>query len=369
MKGKRWLWFIPAAVLALAAAGFCLAPRPVMKVGDQSVSAQEAKVYVMLSYRRFEQEGGEEIWKLDFEGQSAEAAAEEAALESLLQVKVLQNQDRSLSEEERAKLEEKLPALRALLGEAWLQEEKISDSLLMKILRENYLAWRYENRLGYEAEEEEQLQEEIDQAFASYEELDRDEYLARVKIDYILCYTGEWTDNQWVEYPFALREEKSGKIGELLRRLRQGEAFETLKAEYHEESARTEGLLFAQGIWAGEEPGEYLYRGQIQDSIAGKIFRMKAGETSGRIDTPYGYLVVQVQEFRPAEAADEEAMENQLAKARENLRQEKLEELRQASFRNEVEQLRAEADIRIWEARWAALLEDCRRQRSRGLSD
>lgn len=355
MKGKRIGIGLGAVAVAAVITGMIfLSPKPVLKIDETKVYSQEAMVYIAMAVQQFEEIGGPDVWELSFDGKTAQTKAEEAALESLLQAKLLGYHGEVLSSEEVSDLEERVLDLKRTLGEEWLREQKIKDQILREILQENYLVWKYKESIAYR---EEEIEEILEKQFGEYKEAEAKGLLTKVKVDSIIFYNGVLSGEEWVRYPAEIQQQQLLKAEEVQRRLRNGEDFESLREEYGEVRPETEQKIFYCGIWEDAAPAQYLYRGQIHTSIAGKIFKVPEGQISDMIDIPYGYLIVRIREYSEADEEDRAAFQERLKREKAKVRAESIEAFRQESLRNEAEQLKKEADIQLWEERWADLLQ------------
>jgi hypothetical protein len=355
MKEKRiGLLAVVIIVAALIVGIIHLSPKTILKVDTTRVYEPEAMVYIAMAAKQFEEIGGEHIWELSFDETDAQTTVEEVALETLLQVKLLNYHGTSLSSEEQAEIERKLPELAAYLGEDWIEAEGISEKTLRTVLQENYLVWKYQESVAYD---EEEIEAAVEEALSDYQNAEERGMLDSVRFDVIIYYNGVLNGDEWVRYPTETWQEQLQKIQEVQQRLQQGEDFEAVAAEYGEHRTDEEQMLFYCGIWQDAEPTGYYYRGQLNSALAGKLFKLEAGVVSDPIETPYGAMIVRVQAYHEAEAQDREAFLLLLDQAETRIRQQYIDASRQTGLQNEVAQLKRETDIELWEERWASVLQ------------
>ena len=356
---KKWIWLGIGTGIAVAALLIgLLAPRPLLKVNNVRVYEAEVTVYLEIAARKFEEAAGDRVWAMRLEGEEMQAAAERSALESLLRAKILQAEAEWSSQEEIARLRDRLPQLKALLGEEWLKENGIGDEVLWTILQDQYLAACYEAGIDYDSETiGEELEAMTERAFGSYADAVGDGQLQKIRMDFILCAKGEWKNGEWLTYPESYREEKQEILRNVYRRLQAGEDFQSLKRQFSESQPEIESHLFACGLGLVPDEAGYRFREELHDSIDSQIFRIEEGSFGPVMDTPYAYLIVWVEDYAEPSPAEIAAFRERLAEAREEFQEKQVQELRRSSIETETERLKSEAEVQIWEKRWSKVLQ------------
>ncbi len=82
------------------------------------------------------------------------------------------------------------------------------------------------------------------------------------------------------------------------------------------------------------------------------IFKTPSGETTGILETPYGYVLVKVGQFSKPGYLDYTSYEEQLAKAQEEYRRTLIKELEKEQLEAEYIRLIEDADINIHQEVW-----------------
>ncbi|MCI8633794.1 MAG: hypothetical protein HFE64_09995 [Lachnospiraceae bacterium] len=360
--GRKWL--LGAALTAMLAAGLLILSLQsgkradqirILQVGDEMVYANEAMVYWHLLCNEFEGMATEEIWDLQILGLDPKQTAMDRVLESIVRIKAIQPLVSSLKEGEAEALQAQVERLQRELGQAYMDKHQIDEALLRQILEENYKAYRYEKEAKFLAgSNEEQIAQRQREAFAVYEVLDRQQYLQTAAVRFLMMYTGQWADGEWISYSDAQKELILQEAEELHAQLTP-ETFGQMVKE--REEAEQENPVFSQGA-VQHKKGEYgyLYYGQIDPEAAEIIFQTSLGEITPVIETEYGYLIVQVISYCTPTPTDEMEYEKQLESAKEAYRMQLMEELKHERLEEEWQRLEEETLIRRWDEKWTAYI-------------
>jgi peptidyl-prolyl cis-trans isomerase SurA len=211
-------------------------------------------------------------------------------LDGLITEKVILQQARekdiTVSDEEvDAAIDKDIQAIRARFD----SEEEFQDALR----EEGFTLQSYRESMREEREKQ-LLQEKFmqqlklpprhvsDEEIEAYFEENRDSFGLRpatVKLAHILLVP---------EPPDSVVRAKKATVDEILRRLREGVAFEDLAREYSDDESTK---------YRGGDIG-FLERGDMLPEIERVVFLLDTGEVSGAIRTDIGYFIVKVEEIR-----------------------------------------------------------------------
>ena len=324
-------------------------------INGEEVSEAEGRLYLEMMERIYEEKGGKEIWDIPLSGQDSRKTAEENALDSLIRTKILAREydPARLTDSDRRNIERGIIKVTTLLGEKHLKAIGLEAEDLARIMEESYRAFRFERGMSFlPGTMESELDQRVAEAFIAYEVADQDAYLQRVSIDAIMIYTGEWIDGTWVRYPASQREEKLARMEEAYARIQAGGQFALTRNWYTEDKILTDSPVLSEGVVVSEDPAEYLYQGQIQDDVAEAIFKTPAGETTGILETQYGYILVKVLGFSKPGYLDQKRYEEVVDQAREEYRTELIQELEAEQLESEYSRLLEQAAVDIHEDVW-----------------
>ena len=124
----------------------------------------------------------------------------------------------------------------------------------------------------------------------------------------------------------AIREQ----MAPILERARKGEDFAALAREYSDDYDTKRN---------GGDTG-FFHRGQMAPAFVQVAFSLKHGEISDRVETPFGVHIIRLEERRPARLVP-------LDEVREQLRDHVHRERIAAAVDQEIDRLRAAAEIKI----------------------
>jgi peptidyl-prolyl cis-trans isomerase C len=180
---------------------------------------------------------------------------------------------------------------------------------------------------------DELLQKEVDGPSAATDEEAR-QYYEKYKKNYFRPEARRISHILISVSPSASPEERAAarkKAEDILEKLRKGADFGDLAYNNSDDPYRVKsGDL---GI---------VHKGQMDPDLEAKIFKLKAGQTSGIIETIYGYHIARVEEVLPGEQLPYEQVSEKLKK---DLSEKKKAELREAL----VKRLKSQATIEIFD--------------------
>ena len=323
-----------------------------MTIQSEEVPLREGMIYLKMAASDFEELGGQDIWKLSLMGKDAVQTVSERALQSLVRTKVLAREGAGdLTQEERQELDDMRPKLKSTLGADFCEKWDISDEVLERVLRDSYIADRYQTSQQFTTDQQE-LENKVDEAFAWYDNTDVESYLQKVRLLPLMVYTGEWADGAWVEYPAERKEEKRAKIQEAYGQLENGGDFQKVAAQFGEDAENSANRLLNEGIIRAYGEGQTYYRGQIQPDLAERIFRIPANEYTDIIPVQYGFIIVYVLDFPETGSRDLAQYTAQLQKAKRQYREDLIAGFSLQGFNDLYEQIEQRTPISIDEELW-----------------
>ncbi len=359
MDYKKLFWTLGLSILSVGVivAVVLFNPRWIVNTGGVKVYEEEALIYLRLTLMEYEEIAGENVWDLSPGGRDAFQMAADNALDSVIRVKLVQPDNGVVSQSVHTKLSAKVVELKEKLGEAWIKKMDISDVMLYRILAENYWAAEFESKLKYDAGDiAKDIDARVENAFAEYNDTDTEIYLQKVRLQSIMCYTGEWVEGVWIQYPEERQKEKQILMEEVSKRIKEGEDFSQLCKEYNE-MREFGNPLFSQGIFKNRDGG-FFYRGQIYADLVEQIFRLSEGQCSEVIETEYGYLIVKVQKYPERSEQDLLIYKNTLANEKLEYRNELIATLRKQKIEEEVERLRQGTRVEVQYTEWDKILRE-----------
>lgn len=362
---KKILWGCLLCLLCIVGLTACRSQQSteestvLMTIDGTSIDQKEGRLYLELIRRSYERRGGTEIWSMSLHGRDSSKTAEQNALDSLIRTKIMAREydPERLTAQDLRNIELSIPQMIDEIGAEHLEELGISEKGLHAYMEESYRAFQYERSMTFlPGSMEESLNEEVENRFIAYAVADQDTYLQKVRMDWIMLYTGEWIEGNWVSYPASQKQEKQKKAEDALARLEEGGSFALTRNLFNEEDIAAENPVLTAGVVQSEWDGIF-YRGQIDEDAAQTIFKTPAGETTGIIETPYGYMIVYVDSFSPAGYADRIGYNEQLKRAREAYRTQLMQTLSEEQREAEYDRLLQDAEVLINDEVWNRVLE------------
>ncbi len=358
-RSRKWISWIVLLVLVTVGAVWLnqYSKRPdrveILVVNEEKVSISEAMVYYRLMQHEFEKMGSEGIWDLEILGLDPHQTAVERVMESIIRIKAMQSSVGVLSPQEEVQIEDEIDKLAQMLGADYMEKHCIDRALVDKVVRENYLAYRYEAEATFlPGSNEEEIENKLEQTFTRYDHLNVQQYTRIVSLQPMMFYTGEWVEGEWVSYS----EAQKAVILEEVRSIYDTLSVENFKA-YAENFADTVSIednpVFAEGAVSHPKMNYgMVYFGQMQQEIAEKVFSTKVGSVSELIETKYGYLIVRIISFIPQGSKEAEIYEERLELVKENYREQIIEELKSQRLEEEWLRLEQESQIQRFDEEW-----------------
>ncbi len=325
----------------------------VLEVNEEEISVSEAMIYHRLMQKQFESMGSENIWNLDILGLDPEQTELERVLESIIRIKAIQPSAGLTDEAEEKEVIRKANMLEKFLGPEYMQKHGIGRELIEKVVRENYLAYRYEKKATFlPGSNEEEIQEKMNEIFVRYEYLNVEQYMRSVTLVPMMFYTGEWVEGEWVTYS----EAQKAVILEMVQRI-YANLDRTNFKDYAEGFADSivieENPVFADGVVQNPRMnyGTVCF-GQMKQEVAEKVWSTESGSISDLIETEYGYLIVKVITFLPSRESDAQVYEERLENVKEEYRSKVIEELKDQRMEEEWQRLEQESKVLRYEEVW-----------------
>lgn len=258
----------------------------VIKINNEEIFLPEFSIYLKEAEKDFESIGGSDIWDTNFDGQTAEEAAKESALNGLKMVKISVQQA-------------------SALGLSLSEEEK---SEAKKEAEETYLTYTEEEKQIISLEDVYQVM--IDQSLYSKTEQnitqnlvinqeDFEIYFQRSQQDFTNSYTKYILDTIFVT-DIELAEEA-------LYRVKNGEDFFILVQEYAQKTGPELSITIFED-----------YKSNLETSF-GIAFDLNEGETSGIMTGEKGFYIFKVREKQTP--TEQEVKENAWDYYQRNMKQ------------------------------------------------
>lgn len=249
-------------------------------VEGEKISLEEFKVYLYIAQQEFEKLGDEDIWDTSFEaGLTAEEAAKERALDSLVHVKISAKQAKrlniSLSEEQ--KEQAKLDASNFLgsLTNSQLQNIGITEEKMLKIMEEKAIY--------------KEVYEEVTKNFEISEKDFQNSYKAYISKKDNLSIL-DLSDKLNIEYIFIspISTDKAqnnilNQVTEILQKAKGGKDFKQLVNEY----SNSNEIIINSGI-------ETIEKGKYIEKLEDVAFNLKQGEVSDLIIVDSDYYIIKL---------------------------------------------------------------------------
>jgi len=334
------------------------------RVNSETVYSNEAAVYYELMLDEMEQMAGEEFYELTILGTEPEQLAMDRALSSLVKVKAAQSvAGGTLDEAELSDMAEKVEQLKTILGEDKLEAYALDDELLTDIVTENYLVYRYEKNADFILTEiATDIETAMQKRYETYDTQDTGVYLRRVKVQVLLFSTGQMVEGEWTSYAEIQKEQILETVEEVHEKMMSGRLhFKTAGIQYASETKVSEIPAFTEGeVLCPDMDEGYVYYGQMDRELADAIFSLEVGEISDIIETQYGYLIAEADEFSEATVRDVQEYSSQLQRAKENYRSQLVEELREQRLDEEWERLVSESTVTLYQEEFSKYLKENR---------
>ena len=238
----------------------------VFKIEDISCTKPEIMIYLVNTENIYDEVFGEKIWKVPYDGKDVESRYKETILARISQIKAMNLYAKeigvNLNDEEKKNISMAANEYFSSLSNEEKQLFNVSEDLLYNMYAEFAVANK--------------VYEEVTKGVNP--EISDDE-ARTVTIRSILIKTYNIDENGYkIQYSQQMKEDAMKRAYEILGRIKAGEEFEILEADYNE-----------------DEKSSYSFaRGVMPKVIEDAAFNLDEGEVSDVIESEYGYHIIKV---------------------------------------------------------------------------
>ena len=294
-KMKSLLGILLAGMLCLTACGggtTAFTDEAVLKIDDQEIMKSEYMVYLYTTTKSFISAAGEDVWTMDFDGQTADELVEERTISTIQSVIAAKEYAAAngiaLTEEEKAAAKAAAEQFIGGVSEEDLAKMGVTVETLQPMMEDSYLYTLVHQSIAEECEVD---AADMDVYYQANKEQMKKDYTS-LKLQTILLYDGE-------------------KAAEAAKRAKAGEDFLALFEEYDIDSSAENG---------GEMT---VYQNYLQASF-GLTEELEKGEVAGPLQLGEGWFILKAAEKNVPSDAD-------------------VRELAESQYRNEVHSAYTEA--------------------------
>lgn len=238
----------------------------VFKIEDISCTKPEIMIYLVNTENIYDEVFGEKIWKVPYENGDVESRYKETILARISQIKAMNLYAKeigvSLNEEEKKNIDLAANKYFSSLS----NEEKQLFNADEELLSNMYSEFAIANK----------VYEEVTKG-VNPEISDDEARTVTIRSILIKTYTIDENGNK-IQYSKQMKEDAMKRAYEILGRIKAGEEFEILEADYNE-----------------DEKSSYSFsRGVMPKVIEDVAFNIDEGEVSDVIESEYGYHIIKV---------------------------------------------------------------------------
>ena len=238
----------------------------VFKIEDISCTKPEIMIYLVNTENIYDEVFGEKIWKVPYENGDVESRYKETILARISQIKAMNLYAKeigvSLNEEEEKNIDLAANKYFSSLSNEEKQLFNVSEDLLYNMYAEFAIANK--------------VYEEVTKG-VNPEISDDEARTVTIRSILIKTYTIDENGNK-IQYSKQMKEDAMKRAYEILGRIKAGEEFEILEADYNE-----------------DEKSSYSFsRGVMPKVIEDAAFNIDEGEVSDVIESEYGYHIIKV---------------------------------------------------------------------------
>lgn len=238
----------------------------VFKIEDISCTKPEIMIYLVNTENIYDEVFGEKIWKVPYENGDVESRYKETILARISQIKAMNLYAKeigvSLNEEEKKNIDLAANKYYSSLS----NEEKQLFNADEELLSNMYSEFAIANK----------VYEEVTKG-VNPEISDDEARTVTIRSILIKTYTIDENGNK-IQYSKQMKEDAMKRAYEILGRIKAGEEFEILEADYNE-----------------DEKSSYSFsRGVMPKVIEDAAFNIDEGEVSDVIESEYGYHIIKV---------------------------------------------------------------------------
>lgn len=287
---KQLIHIIVFLVLFLITVSGCLNRNQndyIATVEGEKISLEEFKVYLYIAQQEFEKLGDEDIWDTSFEaGLTAEEAAKERALDSLVHVKISTKQAKrlniSLTEEQ--KEQAKLDAFNFLnsLTDSQLQNIAITEDKMLKIMEEKAI---YKEVYEEVTKNFEISEKDFQNSYKAY--ISKKDNLNALKLDIEYIFISPVSTDK-------AQQDILNQAKEVLQKAKEGKDFKQLVDEY----SNSNEIIINSGK-------ETIEKGKYIEKLEDVAFNLKQGEVSDLIIVDSDYYIIKLNDRIEASIKEE----------------------------------------------------------------
>lgn len=276
---KQLIHIIVFLILFLITVSGCLNRNQndyIATVEGEKISLEEFKVYLYIAQQEFEKLGDEDIWDTSFEaGLTAEEAAKERALDSLVHVKISTKQAKrlniSLTEEQKEQAKLDASSFLNSLTDFQLQNIAITEDKMLKIMEEKAI---YKEVYEEVTKNFEISEKDFQNSYKAY--ISKKDNLNALKLDIEYIFISPVSTDK-------TQQDILNQAKEVLQKAKEGKDFKQLVDEY----SKSNEIIIDSGK-------ETIEKGRYIEKLEDIAFNLKQGEVSDLIIVDSDYYIIKL---------------------------------------------------------------------------
>lgn len=276
---KQLIHIIVFLILFLITVSGCLNRNQndyIATVEGEKISLEEFKVYLYIAQQEFEKLGDEDIWDTSFEaGLTAEEAAKERALDSLVHVKISTKQAKrlniSLTEEQKEQAKLDASSFLNSLTDSQLQNISITEDKMLKIMEEKAI---YKEVYEEVTKNFEISEKDFQNSYKAY--ISKKDNLNALKLDIEYIFISPVSTDK-------AQQDILNQAKEVLQKAKEGKDFKQLVDEY----SKSNEIIIDSGK-------ETIEKGRYIEKLEDIAFNLKQGEVSDLIIVDSDYYIIKL---------------------------------------------------------------------------
>lgn len=276
---KQLIHIIVFLILFLITVSGCLNRNQndyIATVEGEKISLEEFKVYLYIAQQEFEKLGDEDIWDTSFEaGLTAEEAAKERALDSLVHVKISTKQAKrlniSLTEEQKEQAKLDASSFLNSLTDSQLQNIAITEDKMLKIMEEKAI---YKEVYEEVTKNFEISEKDFQNSYKAY--ISKKDNLNALKLDIEYIFISPVSTDK-------TQQDILNQAKEVLQKAKEGKDFKQLVDEY----SKSNEIIIDSGK-------ETIEKGKYIEKLEDIAFNLKQGEVSDLIIVDSDYYIIKL---------------------------------------------------------------------------
>lgn len=276
---KQLIHIIVFLILFLITVSGCLNRNQndyIATVEGEKISLEEFKVYLYIAQQEFEKLGDEDIWDTSFEaGLTAEEAAKERALDSLVHVKISTKQAKrlniSLTEEQKEQAKLDASSFLNSLTDSQLQNIAITEDKMLKIMEEKAI---YKEVYEEVTKNFEISEKDFQNSYKAY--ISKKDNLNALKLDIEYIFISPVSTDK-------TQQDILNQAKEVLQKSKEGKDFKQLVDEY----SKSNEIIIDSGK-------ETIEKGRYIEKLEDIAFNLKQGEVSDLIIVDSDYYIIKL---------------------------------------------------------------------------